>query len=80
MYAHTPKWDAKRRIALYRHINRRFNSRDEYRAEIEKASIIIKGTESMEVRAKWWKYRMRLEKELFSLMEVENDEQRTKEI
>lgn len=63
---------------MYKRINKRFETPEEYRAEIERASIIINGTESMEARARMWRYRMRLEKELFGLMEVQNEQRETK--
>lgn len=59
-------------------VNRRFGSIEEYRAEIEKAAIIINGTECKATRIRWRKYRMRLEKELYSLMEVQNEQRETK--
>lgn len=49
-------------------INRRFNTADEYREEIEKASAIIRGTPSEAIRQKWIRKRFRLEKEYFSLL------------
>ena len=57
-----------------KNINKRFQTPEEYHKEIERASIIIRGTESMEARARMFKYRMRLEKELFMLLEEMNNE------
>lgn len=62
-----------------RKVNRRFDTIEQYREEIERASVIINGTESEAARIRMRRYRMRLEKELFSLME-EQHEQITKEI
>lgn len=62
-----------------RKVNRRFDTIEKYREEIERASVIINGTESEAARIRMRRYRMRLEKELFSLME-EQHEQITKEI
>lgn len=65
-----------------RKVNRRFHTIEEYRAEIERATIIINGTESDSARIRMRKYRMRLQKELFSLMEVQNEKHKriTKEV
>ena len=64
---------------MYKRINKRFDTIEQYREEIERASVIINGTESEAARIRMRRYRMRLEKELFSLME-EQHEQITKEI
>jgi len=52
----------------FRGINLRFQTETEYREEIERASVIIRGTPSQETRDRWTQYRNRLEKELFVLL------------
>lgn len=57
----------------FRGIKRRYQTAQEYREAIEKATIIIHGTESEATRAKWIRKRKRLEKEFFVLLYENNN-------